>query len=107
METMTLSQILDAASKLSTEQQLELNRALCVLIKNKRKVAAAVAGTKFYPTQVVSFNAKTRGIKFMKIEKFNRAGTAVVGRECHSNGTPMEHGVRWTVSTNLCLSVTL
>lgn len=107
METMTLSQILEASSKLSVEQQLELNRALCVLIRNKRKVTAAVAGTKFYPTQVVSFNAKTRGIKFIKIEKFNRAGTAVVGYECSADGTRTPGAMRWTVSTNLCLSVTL
>ena len=101
MTAMTLSSLIASAAELSIEQQLELNKALCQLIKNKRRVEAVVVGSKFLPGQLVRFDAKTRGIKIIKIEKFNRAGTAVVGREHNAKGEQTST-MRWTVSVNLC-----
>lgn len=100
----TLSTLISAAAQLSTEQQRELNRALCALIKQGNKINAIVQGSKFMPGQVVRFNAKTRGIKMIKIEKFNRAGTAVVGRECDAKGVQTST-MRWTVGATLCTIV--
>lgn len=76
----TISSILTAAASLSVEQQLALNKGLCEMIKRNRRVQAAVVGTQFVPGDVVRFNAKTRGIKHIVINGFNRAGTAVVVR---------------------------
>jgi hypothetical protein len=104
MTAMTLSSLIASASELSIEQQLELNRALVQLIKNKRRVDAVVTGSKFFPGQLVTFDAKTRGQKIIKIEKFNRAGTAVVGREHNAQGVQTST-MRWTVSANLCFAI--
>jgi hypothetical protein len=104
MTAMTLSSLIASASELSIEQQLELNRAVVALIKGRRKVQAVVQGSKFYPTQLVRFNAKSKGMKVIKIEKFNRAGTAVVGYEHDASGRQVS-AVRWTVSTNLCTAI--
>ena len=104
MSTATISSVLESLSTLSVEQQLAVNKALCEMIKNARRAKMAVAGAKFFPGQVVRFNTKTRGTKFMKIEKFNRAGTAVVGYECDSKGENKTI-IRWTVATTLCAAV--
>ena len=101
--TMTLSQIINAASELSREQQLALNKALVEMIRSERRVTLALAGAQFKIGQIVRFNAKTRGIKTMQIEKFNRAGTAVVGFELREDGS--KSITRWTVATTLCTAV--
>ena len=101
----TISSILSAAASLSVEQQLALNKGLCELIKRNRRAQAAVAGAQFVPGDVVRFNTKTRGIKHIVINGFNRAGTAVVGYECYPNGQLMSGGLRWTVSNNICTKV--
>ena len=103
---MNISQILEAASQLSVEQQLALNKGLCELIKRNRRVQAAVTGTQFVPGMVVRFNAKSKGFKNIKIEKFNRAGTCVVGYEVHpETGLKQLPAVRWTVANTLCTKV--
>lgn len=101
----TISSILTAAATLSVEQQLALNKGLCEMIKRNRRLQAASVGTQFVPGDVVKFNAKTRGIKYLVIEKFNRAGTSVVGHECSAQGVVHAGAVRWTVSNNLCAKV--
>ena len=102
----TISQILEAASKLTVDSQLELNRSLCDLIKRGRRNQQAQASILFTPGMVVRFDAKSRGIKHIKIEKFNRAGTAVVGYECNPDGTSKAaQGPRWTVSSTCCSKV--
>lgn len=100
--TMTLSQILNAASDLSVEQQLALNKALCEMIKSQRRQKLALVGAAFRIGQIVRFNAKTKGMKSIKIEKFNRAGTAVVGFEVNTKGEREPFGTRWTVANSLC-----
>ena len=104
MTAATISSVLESLSTLSVEQQLAVNKALCEMIKNARRAKMAVAGAKFFPGQIVRFNAKSRGMKFLKIEKFNRAGTAVVGFECDANGEN-KLPARWTVATTLCTAV--
>lgn len=102
---MTLSQILEAASHLSPEQQLALNKGLCEMIRRDRRVKASVIGSQFFPGMIVRFNAKSKGIKTIKIEKFNRAGTCVVGYECNAQGEKSPFAVKWTVANTLCTKV--
>jgi hypothetical protein len=101
---MTIGQILEAANQLTPAQMLELNKHLCELIRNKRRATAAVVGTAFVPGMVVRFNAKTKGMKHIKIEKFNRAGTCVVGYECDASGNKVGF-VKWTVANTICVKV--
>ena len=101
-EFQAVAKLVDEMQKLNVEQQLALNKALVALIKGKRKAQAAAVGSQFNIGQIVVFNAKTRGIKRIKIEKFNRAGTAVVGWECDTSGVKFAGGQRWTVATTLC-----
>lgn len=102
---MNVSQILQAAAQLSTVDQLVLNKALVEMIRRNRKVQLAQAGAKLVPGQIVRFDAKRKGVKHIKIEKFNRAGTAVVGYECDLTGNKLPLAVRWTVTTTLCQAV--
>lgn len=105
MTTLTVAQLVQSAAQLTVEQQLALNKALCQMIKSGRRVQAAVAGSEFRIGDVVRFNAKTRGIRTIKIEKFNRAGTAVVGWEVDAQGVRLPYGTRWTVANTLCSKV--
>jgi hypothetical protein len=104
MTTVTISSVLESLNTLSIADQLAVNKALCAMIRNGQRVKKAVVGLQFFPGQVVTFNAKTRGIKNIKIEKFNRAGTAVVGYECDKQGVQTST-MRWTVATTLCTVV--
>ena len=105
MTTMTVSALITEMAKLPENQQLILNKALVDLIRRNRKIKAAVEGTKFLIGDVVRFDAKRKGIKFIKIEKFNRAGTAVVGYECDKDGFRFQTATRWTVATTLCSKI--
>ena len=40
----------------------------------------------------------------MQIEKFNRAGTCVVGYECDKDGSNKTK-LRWTVANSFCVAV--
>ena len=102
MNPMTISQILQAANQLSMDEKLQLNRSLVEMIRTNQRVQKVVAGSKFCVGQLVRFDAKRKGTKFIKIEKFNRAGTAVVGYECDRAGNKAALSTRWTVSTTLC-----
>lgn len=102
---MNIAQILQAAGQLSVEEQLELNKGLCEMIRQGRKMVAAVRGATFTPGMVVTFNAKSKGIKNIKIKQFNRAGTCVVGYECDRQGNVLPNAVRWTVANTLCTKV--
>lgn len=103
---MTISQILEAASQLSSEQQLALNKGLCEMIRSGRKIKAAVASGAFSIGDVVRFNAKRKGIKTMKISGWNRARTAAVGYECLAGGHQGDGPkIRWTVATTLLSKV--
>lgn len=101
----TISSILNDAATLSVSEQLALNKALCELIRRSRNVNAVVQGAQFQVGDIVKFDAKRRGMKHLKVEKFNRAGTAVVGYECTANGMPVAGAPRWTVSNNVCTKI--
>ena len=105
MSTMTISQLLNAAAELSTEQQLALNKGLCELIRSKRKLNATVASGNFSIGDVVRFDAKRKGMKVIKISGWNRARTCAVGYECSHDGTPTAMPTRWTVATTLLSKV--
>ena len=102
---MTISQILEAASQLSTEQQFALNKGLCAMVRPRRTIAQIASGSAFVPGMIVRFDAKRKGIKMIRINKFNRAGTAVVGYEVDSKGDRLPMAPRWTVATTLCVKV--
>ena len=98
--------LLEAASKLSVEDMRTLNRGLVEMLKTRLRQKAAQAGAQFHPGQIVRFNAKRRGLKYLKIEGFNRAGTAVKGPECDEKGNvSSQFATRWTVATTLCTPV--
>jgi hypothetical protein len=97
--------LLEAAGKLSLEDMRTLHRGLVELVKTRQRQKAAQLGAQFTPGQIVRFNAKRRGIKYLKIESFNRAGTAVKGPECDVNGNVPSFSTRWTVGTTLCTLV--
>jgi hypothetical protein len=99
---MTVYQIFQAAVSLTEAEQLQLNKLLVENIKRGRRTNAAIAGARFSIGQVVRFDAKRKGMKYIKIEKFNRAGTAVVGYECDREGFRFAVATRWTVATTLC-----
>ena len=90
--------------KLTDAELLSLNKGLCMLIKAQRSAKAFVAGSNFVPGQIVTFRTKTRGTKRIKIEKFNRAGTCVVGKECLADGTILVASAKWTVGATLCVA---
>lgn len=100
--TMTLSQIIFAANDLTVEQQLALNKALCEMIKTKRRQTQAVIGAGFKIGQVVRFVTKSGQAKHIKIQKFNRACTSVVGFEVDEKGNSQPLSTRWTVANSFC-----
>lgn len=99
---MNITQIVNSATTLSVNDLLLLNKIVCQMIKNRRNIQAATIGATFKIGQIVTFNAKTQGIKRIKIEKFNRAGTCVVGKECLADGTILVSNTKWTVANTLC-----
>ena len=103
---MTLSQILLAASQLSVEQQLELNKGLCEMIRRSRRAQATVLAAKFVPGQIIRFVKSGRGrhagLHYVKVDGFNRAGTCIVGYECDAQGNKLPLAVKWTVATTSC-----
>ena len=102
---MNITQLLEAASKLSYEDQRALNHGLCEIMKRSSRVKATIVGASFVPGMLVRFDAKRKGIKTIKIDTFNRAGTAVVGYEVNAQGEKLPFGMRWTVATTLCSKV--
>ena len=101
---MTVAQIAAQMQNLSVDEMLALNKALIDMIKSKRRVQQAVVGSAFSIGDIVRFDAKRKGIKFIKIENFNRARTAVVGREIDPATNEISPlAVRWTVANTLCV----
>lgn len=100
-----VAQLAVQAQTLSVDEMLALNKALCDMIKTKRRVQQAVVGADLQPGQIVRFDAKTKGIKHIKIEKFNRARTCVVGFEVDPKTGAKTGLTRWTVANTLCTKV--
>lgn len=92
------------AANMTDAELISLNKGLIILIKAQRSAKAFVAGSNFVPGQIVTFRTKTRGTKRIKIEKFNRAGTCVVGKECLADGTLLVASTQWTVGATLCVA---
>lgn len=103
---MTVAQIAAQMQNLSVDEMLALNKALCDMIKSKRRVQQAVVGSAFSIGDIVRFDGKRKGIKFIKIEGFNRARTAVVGYEVDPfTKQTTALATKWTVSNTLCSKV--
>ena len=55
-----VAQLAVQAQTLSVDEMLALNKALCNMIKSKRRVQQAVVGADLQPGQIVRFGAKTK-----------------------------------------------
>jgi hypothetical protein len=99
-----MTTVMDLLSKLTVDEQIQIHGSLVNMIKHGQRANAAKAGASFKIGQIVKFDAKTRGTKFMQIEKFNRAGTCVVGYECDKDGSNKTK-MRWTVANSFCVAV--
>jgi len=99
-----LTTVMDLLSKLTVDEQIQVHGSLVNMIKHGQRANATKAGASFRIGQIVKFDAKTRGTKFMQIEKFNRAGTCVVGYECDKDGSNKTK-MRWTVANSFCVAI--
>ena len=103
---MQIDQILAQIQALPVEQLLKMNKLLVETIRQKRKFEAAKIGMSFNVGDVVRFDAKRKGIKYIQISGFNRAGPAVVGKEINPTTKEINPlGSRWTVANTLCSKV--
>lgn len=101
----TLTTVMDLLSKLTVDEQIQVHGSLVNMIKHGQRANAAKAGASFRIGQIVKFDdKKTRSTKFIQIEKFNRAGTCVVGYECDKDGSNKTK-MRWTVANSFCVAV--
>jgi len=98
--------ILNQLSELTLDEQRVVNKGLVQMIRQTYRVKAVTASAKLSPGQVVKFHKSGRGrnagLHYVRVEGFNRAGTAVVGHECNSRGEKLQFAPRWTVSTTSC-----
>ena len=104
MTKMTITQLIIEMQKLTEAEQLVLNKSLVQMIRNGRKAEQSAAINKFNTGDIVIFMCSKRnfyGMKRIRIDKFNRAGTAVVGYEVNAKGDRLPDGPRWTVSSNI------
>jgi hypothetical protein len=100
-----MTTVMDLLSKLAVDEQIQVYSSLYNMIKHGQRVNAAKAGASFLIGQIVKFDdKKTRSTKFIRIEKFNRAGTCVVGYECDKDGSNKTN-MRWTVANSFCTVV--
>ena len=106
---MTLSQILAEVSKLSMDEKVALNRALVENIRAEHRVQRVVEGRKFLPGQIVEFykpgRGRNAGYNWIRVEGYNRAGTALVGYACTKSGEKLQNAVKWTVATTCAVVV--
>jgi len=105
MTSPNLSAAVALLSKLTTEEKRALNHILVDQLRVEHKVNAVVAGSQFNTGDIVSFvksgRGRNAGIHYIKIEGRNRAGTALVGRECSRGGESQPFSVKWTVAPTL------
>jgi len=101
--------ILNQISHLTLEDMLVLNKGLVQMINQKSRLSHLEASMKFTPGQIIKFTKLGRGrdagTHFIKIEGFNRAGTAVKGYPVHPTSYEKIPGPSWTVSTTSCTLV--
>lgn len=98
--------ILAAVRTLSEDELRLLNKSIVEQIKHKNTVRAHAAGANINIGDVVSFDGgRRRGVRYLRVEGFNRARTSVKGPETNALGEVMPFGDRWTVANNLCTKV--
>jgi hypothetical protein len=107
---MNIQSILTQLAALSIDDQRAVNRHLVDMIKRKQRGQMIAASAKLNIGQIVRFTKPGRGrnagTHFIKIESFNRAGTAVVGHEVDPTTKQQKpFSPRWTVSTTSCTVV--
>jgi len=113
MTTPNETKIMNALNQLSTltvEEMVVVNKGLCQMIRQSSQLTRVAAASKFNIGQIVKFNKSGRGrhagTHYIKIENFNRAGTAVVGHPVDpKTGLKTSDYTRWTVSTTSCTLV--
>jgi len=101
--------LLNQLSTLNMDEMRVVSKGLVQMINQQHQIKQVAVSAKFRPGQIVRFTKSGRGrnagTHYIRIEGFNRAGTAVQGYPCTPNGdkTSDSH-IRWTVS---CTSLTL
>jgi hypothetical protein len=101
---MSINQITPLLKDLSREELLELNKMIVQSIRDKTQDNCRKVSSQLSVGTQVSFmipRGRNAGLHYMIIEKFNRAGTAVVGFECGSDGQKRLPAMRWTVASSL------
>jgi len=110
MTTTKLDIALAAIAELSLPEKVALRTLLTVALQQAglpatedtppKKVAPSISFG-----DIVSFtkkgNGRHAGTHYIRVEKFNRAGDAVVGYECDAAGVPTSPKMRWTVAATL------
>jgi len=98
MNQAAILEVLKQATKLSLEEQLELNSLLVGNIKRVRKIESIKDAAKFDLGDEVVFDAGPRkGIIKIKITEFSRDGSKLKGPQIGG----FRPGCRWTVSAQL------
>lgn len=90
---------------LTVSELRDVNANVVNLVNRKMRNLSAEAGASLRIGQVVKFDGKSRGIKTIKIQKFNRAGTCVIGLECNEKGVVLNDHFKWTVANSLCKAI--
>lgn len=94
-----LMSVVQAAKRLSLEDQLKLNKLLCANIRMGNKVRAAGNAIRFNLGDVVQFDGKTRGPIHIQISGFSRDFSKIKGKQVNK-GWKTSPGVNWTVGAS-------
>ena len=101
MSNSKVQNLLAQTTDFSYEDFIALNRAIVTLCKQRSRVNAVAASSKFVPGQVVRFTKSGRGkyagTHYIRVSGYNRAGTHLVGKECNAQGIELPFAVKWTV----------
>jgi hypothetical protein len=108
MKTNTVSkkeEIITAIALLDFDDQQDIYKQVFVMIREQRNQQDLAQGLTLKIGQLVRFDAKTRGIQYLRIEKFGRDRTTVKGYPCDCHGNRLSYAQRWTVSNSSCTVV--
>ena len=94
MNTKAIYEVLALATKLTFDEQHELNSLLVANIKRQRKIEGAQIANKYNIGDEVVFDAKSKGNIRIKIADFSRDGSKLKGPQIGG----VNPGCIWTVS---------
>lgn len=105
--TQAIYEVLALASKLTYEEQRELNRQLVDGLKRQSRLEDIQVAVKFVRGDIVQFDAGVRkGMVRILIDSFSRDMSKVKGLQLVGQSTtPSPVATRWTASAKLCSKV--